>query len=187
MKITLDHNCIIHLENHTEIGARIKAIISDNRNQCFVVNIGASEMRDKGVRPDNYQGFEELLASAEIDHLPRLDPMLIFDVTFFDKCLWPDDAMQKLAQDIESALFGDATKINIETEGLTSPAQKKWLNRICDIHTMWCHIQSGNEVFLTTDKNFSKATKLPRLISLGVGKICSPDELSTQKQFSRAG
>jgi len=60
MKITLDHNCIIHLVNQTEIGTKVKAIISDKGNECFVVNIGASEMREKGVRP-----VSEKLSEAE--------------------------------------------------------------------------------------------------------------------------
>ena len=95
MKITLDHNCIIDLENRTEIATRIEGIVSDQNNQCFVVNIGASEMRRKGVLPDHYEKFEELLESAQIAHLPRLNPMGIFDVTFWDRCIFADEEMIK--------------------------------------------------------------------------------------------
>ena len=105
MKITLDHNCIIHLENRTEIGTKVEAIVSDESNQCFVVNIGASEMREKGVRPDRYEKFEELLELAEIARLPRLNPLMIGDVTFWDRCVWADEETIKLAVAIEAALF----------------------------------------------------------------------------------
>ena len=87
MKITLDHNCIINLMNQTDIGARMSAILSNKKNECFVVNIGASEMREKGVRPDHYEKFEELLELAGIANLPRLNPMMILDVTFWDRCV----------------------------------------------------------------------------------------------------
>ncbi len=177
MKITLDHNCIIHLENRTDIGARIKVIVSSASNQCFVVNIGASEMCEKGVRPDNYQRFEELLTAAGVAHLPRLNPMGIFGVTFWNKCVWASDETIRLSQEIESVLFGNALRINIPEEGPNSATGKKRLNRVCDIHTMWCHIQNRNNTFLTTDGNFKKATKLPKLLALGAGRICGPEEL----------
>ena len=64
MKITLDHNCIIHLGNVTDIGKAVQRIVGSVGNECFVVNIGASEMRAKGVRPDKYEKFEELLGSV---------------------------------------------------------------------------------------------------------------------------
>ena len=60
MKVTLDHNCIIHLQNRTDVGKKIKAIVQDVGNQCFVVDIGASEMRKQGVRPDHYEKFEDM-------------------------------------------------------------------------------------------------------------------------------
>jgi len=177
MKITLDHNCIIHLANQTDIGARIQEIVSRKENECFVVNIGASEMREKGVHPDHYEKFEELLDLARIADLPRLNPMAIWNVTFWDKHVWADDTMIKLAADIEQVLFGKAQKIDIAAEGLDSPAGRKWLNRLCDVHSMWCHIYSKNDVFLTTDGNFTKETKMPRLIVLGAGRICHPHAL----------
>ena len=177
MKITLDHNCILDLENRTEVGLLVEAIVLNKSNQCFVVNIGASEMRKKGVRPDNYQRFEELLLAARIDHLPRLNPIAIWDLTFWDTCVWADDGMIRLSQDIELALFGDVEQMDIAKEGLDSLTGRKWVNRQCDIHTMWCHIQNGNEVFLTTDANFTKKTKLQRLIVLGAGRICHPRNL----------
>ena len=177
MKITLDHNCIINLANQTDIGTKITAILSNKENECFVVNIGASEMREKGVRPDHYEKFEELLNSARITHLPRLDPMMILDVTFWDKCILADDAMIKLATNIEGILFGEAQKIDIAIVGLDSSAGRKWLNRLCDVQSMWCHIYNKNDVFLTTDGNFIKESKMPKLIALGAGRICHPQEL----------
>jgi hypothetical protein len=177
MKITLDHNCIINSANGTDMGKSVQAIISDATYSCYVVNIGASEMREKGVFPNRYEKFEELLALAGMEHLPRLDPIGIFDVTFWDKCVWADDEAIKLADAIEDALFSEATKIDIGSVSLDSPDGRKWLNRKCDVHTLWCHIRNGNAVFLTTDGNFTKKTKLPKLLALGAGRICRPDEL----------
>ena len=177
MKVTLDHNCIINLVNRTDIGVRVEAIVSNKRNQCFVVNIGASEMREKGVRPDRYERFEELLELAHIAHLPRLNPMMIWDVTFWDRCVLAGEDTIKLATEIETALFSEATAIDIASESIDSPMWRRWLNRQCDVHGMWCHIQNQNDIFLTTDDNFTKETKLPKLLALGAGQIRHPNEI----------
>src|SRR5579871_4291633 len=138
MKVTLDHNCIIHIENTTDVGRAVQAIVANAAYECFVVNIGASEMRAKGVRPDRYDKFEELLRHTGLGQLPRLNPMMIFNVTFWNRCVWGGDQTIKLATEIEDALFGSAEKIDIASVGLDSPEGGKWLNRICDIHGMWC-------------------------------------------------
>jgi hypothetical protein len=177
MKITLDHNCIIDLANKNSDGALIGAIVRCNNNQCFVVNIGASEkMRARGVRPDRYDKFEELLIEAQIDHLPRIDPMLIVDVTFLGRCIIADDAMIQLADNIEAVLFNSRAPL-MPSEGLDSPTGNKWLNRLCDVHSLWCHIYNKHDVFLTRDDNFMKPTKLPKLRALGARKICRPAQL----------
>jgi len=177
MKITLDHNCIINLMNQTDIGVRMSAILTNKKNECFVVNIGASEMLEKGVRPDHYEKFEELLELSGIANLPRLNPMMILDVTFLDRCVLVDDGMIKLSADIDNVLFGKAQKIDIVLEGLDSSAGRKWLNRLCDVHSMWCHIYYKNDVFLTTDGNFVRETKMSKIIALGAGRICHPNML----------
>lgn len=174
MNITLDHNCIINLEKCTLPYEDIEAIIKNPDNQCFVVNIGASEMREKGVRPEHYEQFEKLLATARIKHLPRLNPMLILDVTFVGRSVLASNEMIRFAQEIESALFPNGQLINTGKVPHDQKAYKKWLNRICDIHTMWCHIQNRNDVFLTSDENFMKPPKKKKLLALGAREIHSP-------------
>ena len=85
--------------------------------------------------------------------------------------------MGKLSDAIRDVLFGNSLSIDIARVGVDSAAGRKWVNRVCDVQTMWCHIQNGNEVFLTTDNNFTKESKSPKLIVLGVGRICHPRDL----------
>ena len=177
MKVTLDHNCIIHVENATEVGKAVQRVVESPKYDCFLVNIGASEMRQRGVRPDSYGAFEKLLNSTGLSHLPRLNPLAILDITFWDRCVLGDDREIAFVAQIEEALFGDAEKIDIASVGLDSPAGGKWLNRLCDIHGIWCHVKNQNDIFLTTDGNFSKETKLPKLVALGAGRIAHPQQL----------
>jgi len=77
MKLTLDHNVIIDLVNGAENVARLREMLADERYQAYVVEIGASEMRQRGIRPDRFDLFEKLLDEAGIRALPRLMPMMI--------------------------------------------------------------------------------------------------------------
>lgn len=176
MKITLDHNCIIDLVNKTIAGNQVEAIIKNTKYECFVVNIGASEMQKWGVNSNSYDKFEELLNEANIAKLPRLDPMGIWDVTFWDNCIYSDEIMTNLSDQIEVILFGN-TIGGIPNGGLSSKEGRKYLNKLCDVHTLWCHIFYGNDIFLTNDGNFMKKTKLPKLLKLGAKNICRPIDL----------
>ncbi len=97
-------------------------------------------MRQRGIKPDRYDLFEQLLAQGGLSNLPRLAPMGIWDVTFSDHALWCDEAMQRQSKQIEEILFGDSQPIDITNEPEGSPKRAVWLNRVCDIQSMWCHL-----------------------------------------------
>lgn len=177
MKLTLDHNVIIDLANDSANITRLRDMLADEQHQAYVVEIGASEMRQRGIRPDRFDLFEELLDEAGIRAMPRLMPMMIWDVTFWDHGLWSDVFMANRANEIEAVLFGDSTRIDIAGEPENSPKYAAWLNRICDVQTMWCHLHYGNDIFVTSDRNFHKVTKLPRLVAMGAGRISKPEKL----------
>ncbi len=172
MKITFDHNCLIALANHESLEQKIREIIDVN-TECYIVNVGASEMRERGLQPGRYDQFEEFLESIGISELKRLNPMGIYGVAFYDHSIGADDEMIDLAQKIESVLFNNQT---IEIIDHDSQLTKKQINRLCDIHGLWSHIYHKNDVFLTSDRNFLKQTKLDQLIKLGVGAIMHPAE-----------
>jgi hypothetical protein len=179
MKVTFDHNCIIDALNDNPVGQAVRSIVKGGHFDCAVVNLGASEMRERGIRPNRYDLFEQLLVDAGMDHLERLDPMMMWDVTFWDRCVWGDDSMFALAKEIGEVLFVGGVGPS-PSSGLDSLEGNKWLNRLCDAHTLWCHIHNAREVFVTSDKNFMKATKLPKLIRLGANQVCRPTALLDQ-------
>ncbi len=177
MKITLDHNCLINVANETSVGEQVRKIVNSRNAECFIVNIGASEMREKGIQPDRYDLFEDFLASIGFADLVRLNPVGVWDVTFWDRCVWSDDKIDKLLDKIEKILFPVALKNIKHSADSNSPLSKKHINRICDIQSLWCHINSGNDLFMTSDKNFMKESKLPALISLGAKAISQPGDI----------
>ena len=177
MKLTLDHNIVIDFANGSPRVERVRKVLANGSHQAFVVEVGASEMRQRGNKPDRYDLFEQLLQHAGIDLLPRLAPMMIWDVTFWDHGLWSDEQMSAQAEAIEDILFGESPAIDITAESHDSPRVATWLNRICDVQSMWCHLHYQNDIFVTSDGNFHKATKQPRLLVLGAGRIVRPEEL----------
>lgn len=86
-------------------------------------------MRRRGIRPDRYDLFEQLLAHAGLGNLPRLAPMAIYDVTFYDHAILCGDEMQTQAKQIEEILFGDSQPIDITNQLEASPKLTAWLNR----------------------------------------------------------
>jgi hypothetical protein len=177
MKLTLDHNVVIDLANGSPRIERVRKAIADGSHQVFVVEVGASEMCQRGIEPDRYDLFEQLLQQAGIDSLPRLAPMMIWDVTFWDHGLWSDEQMSAQAKAIEDILFGESLAIDITAESDNSPEVARWLNRICDVQSMWCHLHYQNDIFVTSDSNFSRPQSNHVCSHLGL------DELFGRKSY----
>jgi hypothetical protein len=127
-------------------------------------------MQPFGVRPDNYGAFEQFLSRLGLGQLPLLEPFGVWNITFFDNCRFTSDNDNILYEQVTDALFPTAK------EPSAADLTRKSVNQMCDVLTMCCHINAKNDVFLTTDGNFFKATKLPRLLELGAGRVCRPGE-----------
>lgn len=169
MKATLDHNVVIDLANRCPNVERLRGLLAEGSLQAYVVEIGASEMRERGIQPDRYVLFEDMLRTAGLESVPRLTPLMVWDATFWDHGLWGDEETGAELARIEGVLFGDARAVE--------PGSKVWLNRLCDVQTMWCRLHYANETLVTSDRNFHKATKKPSLIAMGAGRIVLPEEL----------
>lgn len=169
MNITLDHNVVIDFVNGTSRVGNLRAQIAAGAYEPFVVEIGASEMRERGIQPDRYDLFEALLREAGLESAPRLPPLGMYDVTFYGHCLYSSKELHAEVDRIEQVLFGDSPP--------AGPGSRAWLNRTCDVLSMWCHIRAANDIFVTSDGNFHKASKLPRLVQLGARRIERPDAL----------
>lgn len=169
MKITLDHNVVLDFVNDSPRVATLREKITKGVYTPCVVEVGASELRERGIQPEHYDQFQTLLREAGLESAPRLAPIAIWDVFFWDHALWSSEEAEAEADRIEGILFGDSPQVE--------PGSRVWLNRKCDVLSMWCHIHYCSDVFVTSDGNFHKATKLPRLIELGAKRIARPEEL----------
>lgn len=161
----------------TPVGACILDAAKIDRYQCFVVNTGASEQIAGGGRSESYSDFEDLLCQAGLAHLQRLDPPWMWGLTFDEFSTCSDEESDALMERITEVLFPDPMAMFLGSQDLDSPRGLKVVNKICDFLTMWSHIQYGNDVFCTSDKNFLKASRKQALLDLGAKRICTPAEL----------
>jgi hypothetical protein len=178
---TLDTNCIYALAKGEPDAVFVRSLAEAHRTGTALVAISASENHPGGGTLTSFAQFQANIARLGLGHLEELKPLGCWDVTFWDWCLWANDAMTALERQIHATLFP-----HIEYEladycrRLGSkpdrPLPRGWRNAKCDVLALWSHIHHGREVFVTGDENFHAPTKKPALLALGPGEICRPME-----------
>ena len=180
---TLDTNCIIAVEEARPESEAILKLANAHRlgnASVALVAISASERQKNGNNLETFTIFKERLKQLGLGHLDLLEPMLYFDVTFFDYCLWTDETMVLLEHDIHKVLFPNIDFLwstYCESHGLNPMSDcpnHKWRNAKCDVQAYWSHAYRKRDVFVTSDQNFHKKTKQSQLIARVGGRILTP-------------
>jgi hypothetical protein len=177
LKITFDFNCVIALENEETCYDQLKEIISVHENELVdiqIPGIAASERMKNGEQIKNFSDFEERINKISKKKISILSPIAILGVTYWDRCIFSDKDKDFLDLQLQRILF-PKTPINLPKD--SGPDYfVRWKNARCDVVSMWCHIFYSGDIFVTSDRNFSKSTKLPKLIELGAKKILTPKD-----------
>jgi hypothetical protein len=182
VRVTLDHNCLIDLEERANDWLSLRALISlHSQGVCRlqVAGIGASEMKRDGTYAVNFAEFVEKMAASGLESADILKPLAYLDITYLDWCVVAGDDPIDLEKRIHMVLFPDiefeyASYCINRARDVAGPIDRKWKNAKCDVLTMWCHIWYGGGIFVTSDRNFHRDTKKPQLIALGAGNILRP-------------
>jgi len=156
MRLTLDHNCLIDLEENRPSAPALRELIELHRAariQVFVGSISASENLPGKVAPDSYAQFKERLDRLGINELPHLLPVSRVGLSFvLDACVWADETVA-LADQIKAIVhpnveprFADY----LTAQGLPADADltPKWRNLLCDIEGMAAHIRAGHDMIV---------------------------------------
>jgi hypothetical protein len=180
MKITLDNNCLVSLEKGEKDSLDIRKIIdlhNSRRVKVFIPAIAASQNQQGGKLHQNFKEFEQYLKKIGCDGCYLLNPLAYLDITYLDHCvLGPSSLEEPLHKILFPRLpfqYADYRKLYGADCDIV---HRKWRNAKCDVQAMWCHIHYSNDIFITNDGNFYKATKKPRLIGLGAKEIVRPEE-----------
>ena len=148
--------------------------------QVFIPAIPASENQRGDALHRNFAEFGKFLLEIGCADCSLLNPKGYWDITFWDHCVYgpPDDdePIHKILFPRIAFRYGDYLRLcGIAPDG--GSVDKKWRRAKCDVLAMWCHIHYGNDIFVTSDANFHKATKKPRLAALGAKEILRPAEV----------
>ena len=185
MKVTLDTNCIIDLEEDRKTAPYTSVLTSMHKNQKInlrVVAISASERQLGGKYTSNFAEFKERIAAVGLGHVGILKPIFYWGITFWNWSLWANDEMVTLELQIHEILFPEidfnyhkfCDKRGIDSN--SGEIDRRWRNAKCDVLALWSHIYHKGGIFITSDSNFHKKTKKPALIALGAGDIVKPKD-----------
>jgi len=180
---TLDTNCLLAVDELRPEAEDVRGLVTahaEGMASVGLVAISASERQKSGQGLESFDEFKSRVANLGFGHLELLKPMMYWDVTFWDYCLWVDEAMQDVEQKIHQILFPNIEFLWSDycaARGLdrnNMAFDKKWRNAKCDVQAYWIHVHFKREVFVTSDRNFHAATKKAALLALFGGSIETP-------------
>ena len=190
MNVTLDTNCLIALENAEPAASAVRELIElhqGGRVHLCVSAIAASEAKASGEdRWPPFSRFRDRLAAVGLSEVEILRPMCYWGIAYLDHCWQFRDEHLALERKIHEVLFQtlefsyEEYCKRVEIPHTPTAPARAWLNAKCDVQSLWSHIHSGGEIFVTSDSNFHKATKRRRLISLGARNIATPEAILGQ-------
>jgi len=174
MKLVIDTNCIIDLEEHRKDYAHLMKILSKWREghiELGVVAISASENQKGGYVSKTFKDFENKISNAGLQGVEILLPMLYWSVGYWDHALFCDKRKAALENKIHEVLFpGTPIKLPNGDERM----RMKWRNNKCDVQLVWALIYHKWEILVTNDGNFHR--KVKDLLPLGIKEVLSPSE-----------
>jgi hypothetical protein len=181
---TLDSSCIEAIDEGRAEVQFIRMLAeahSAGKAKVAVVALSAAEKHQFGSYFDDFDAFRDHLAALDLAQLEILKPMAYFDISFPDWSIEADETMQVLETKIHHILFPQTEftwEDYCEEHGIDPSFSPRgdWRKFKCNVQSLWAHIQSKRDVFVTTDENFHKAVIKPALISLGAGHIEHPKQ-----------
>lgn len=184
LRVTLDHNCLIALEKDEPEAKAIKLLIPHHKKTILlgVPAISASEWQLGDKRISTFSEFNERILVLGVRGVEILRPLGYWDVCFWDWAIWGSEEDFELEKRIHRVLFPNIPfdyPEYCESRDITPNDQEMgrvWLNRKCDVLSMWSHIYYKGSVFVTSDRNYHKKSKKPALVKLGAGTILTPRE-----------
>lgn len=169
MKVTLDTNCILALENNEPTAPSIRQLVSlhdAGKVSLQIVATSASELKPGREHPTNFNDFEQKIAAVGLAHIEILPTLAYPGMAFPNGKYYPTGGQAAiLERKIYDAIFQNS-KSNFDS--LT------WSQR-CDILALWSHIRFDGDIFVTADERHLLKKK-KQLQILGAGQILNPQD-----------
>ncbi|MBP2471137.1 hypothetical protein JOF53_000009 [Crossiella equi] len=184
---TLDTNCLIALEEERPEASAVRQLLARHRQGEAVVEFAATmaaETQTDGTVATSISSLLDRLAAASLEHIELIRPVMVLDLVYLDWCVPASEGDDNLLRQIHEVLFPtpfdyrDAVPDALDGEE-RSREESRWRNKRLDGLALHCHIRAGNHVFVTSDRNFTKATKRGPLAELGAAVILTPQDAAS--------
>jgi len=169
----LDSNAIIDLVEDRDDSYPIRRLVNqwrDGRVQLAVCVVSAAEnfQQSTGQSTRSVPAFREKLSKAGLADAEVLRPLLLFDFSFWDETIWPDDRGQYLYDRLVELLVPGGMRDSPDDPASNS----KWRNELCDVMIAWCCIYHGWPNLVTRDsQRFHKGGRAESLRNMGLTVI----------------
>ena len=189
MKLTLDWNCVIEVEEGRSQASCVTDLVNAHRNgelEVALLAASASENTKSKLFPGNSGVFKRRVAQLGWDDLPLVPMPGIYGLSYWDFCFYVGDGedfkrdMDALWQIIAPKMQSNpsdhlADVQTLDDNWIQSEALSKWRNAWCDVVSAYSHIHAGRDIFVTNNtRDFQK--NADALALQGMENISTPAE-----------
>ncbi|WP_295070327.1 hypothetical protein [Tabrizicola sp.] len=189
MKLTLDWNCLIELEECRAQAPYVTELVAMHRKGKFEVALlaaSASENSKSKQFPGNASLFHQRVSALGLQDLPMVRMPGIIGLSYWDFCYRVEDG-EKFERDMDALWATIAPKVPrkpsehlpngvaLTDQAIQSEALWKWRNTWCDVISAYSHIHEGRDIFVTNNTSDFQKNAL-RLSELGMQHISTPVE-----------
>lgn len=198
MKLTLDWNCVIEVEENRPQANCVTELIKFHRLghiEVALLAASASENTKSKRFPGNATVFKERISSLGWQDLPLVPMPGILGLSYWDFCYYVDD-VEKFEHNRDAIWRVIAPSIQPEPldhlpvgkqmtdDAIQSEELSKWRNTWCDVISAYSHIHEGRDVFVTNNtKDFQKNAS--ELAKLGMIHISTPTDALAKVEHIR--
>lgn len=185
MKVTLDRNCIIALENDEPEAPALRQLVAFHnvgKISLRVTAISIAERERKGAPPQYIEEFKQRIEAIGLGTIEIFPTLAYLGLAIVGWCYPAGEETAVFERKIHEILF-PTTEFSytdyckrLGIDPTEDEVDRKWRNRKCDVLTMWGHIRFEGDIFITSDRNFHRESRKPKLIALGAGQILTPQE-----------
>jgi hypothetical protein len=187
MKLTLDWNCVIEVEEQQAQSDEVLELVWRHRSghaEVALLAASASENTKSKIFPGNAKIFKERINALGWGDLPLVKMPGVSGLSYFDFAYYVGDGAEYerkmsalwsvIAPKVSRNLSDHLTNGQSLRDGaIQSPQLAKWRNSWCDVTSAYCHIHAGRDVFVTNNtRDFQ--SHADELAKLGMLKIATP-------------
>jgi hypothetical protein len=189
MKLTLDWNCVIDVEEERRQAPCVRELIQRHREgelEVALLAASASENTRSKRFPGNAAIFCERISAVGWLDLPLVPMPAVIGLSYLDFCFIVGDGeqfkldMDALWQAIAPKVPKDPSDhlpsgIKLSDESIQSEHLSKWRNTWCDVVSAYSHVHQRRDIFVTNNTRDFQDNK-EKLSALGMRHIATPSE-----------